>query len=348
MAAAAPPKAEKRASSRDTATLTAYFWEAYNEIVQPSRINAYLIDKWLPELGPVGFALVQAFRRRCYHNPKTGETRNEIEVDIAVIAKAIGVSGTTVHRELHRNEALKHFVKVQPQYEVQSPGKAPKRYMPAFLIAMDDPIHASDMERYDALRAQKEAERAKADDERVKVSQGSKFRTKGAAAPAAAEIAPTAPKLQNEIKGDAKLQNAPPKLHIAPPKLQFETDAPYISSSPSSLLNSLHSEDAVPDPPINSPKGEKKESGEWFNPLIATWNVALGLLAETINAPTMNTHLKLLRLVSISDAGEVVLSARSQFTQEWVKQRHLESVQAALGEAMGTACSSVQIVVETK
>ena len=285
--AAAPPAAPKKAvPSRDTATLTAYYWEAYNEIVQPSRINVYLIDKWLPDLGPVGFALVQALRRRCYHNPKTGETRSEILVDMNTLGTAIGVSDSTVQRELKRNEALKQFVKVAPQYETQGSGKAPKRFMPAFEIAMDDPIHPSDMERYDALRAQKEAERVRSEEDRARAVQGSKYRVRGPSSAGASTATGgvqnppkihyefkaesgqneaqnglenvSDPKIQNEFKGDAKIQIDAPKTQNDAPKTQNEVDAPYISSSLFSLPDSLHAADGA-SPAINSdPKGRKR------------------------------------------------------------------------------------------
>ena len=156
-------------------------------------------------------------------------------------------------------------------------------------------------------------------------------------------------KIQNEFKGDAKIQ-------IDAPKIQNEVDAPYISSSLFSLPDSLHAADGA-SPAINSdPKGEGDaasgdgEIGEAFDPLMAIWNVAIGVLANTpgIKLPTLETHLKLLRVVSISPTGEVVLGAPNQFTREWVKDRYLSEVKAALIEATGVACVSVQIVVATK
>ena len=67
-----------------------------------------------------------------------------------------------------------------------------------------------------------------------------------------------------------------------------------------------------------------------------------------IKLPTLETHLKLLRLVSVSPTGEVVLGAPNQFTREWVKDRYLGEVKAALAEAMGQPCLSVQIVMASK
>ena len=161
----APPEArttapKPTATERSSATFEAYYWEAYNEIVQPHKIDLYLIDCWLPHLGPLGFALVKALRRRCYYNPKQGVVRNEVEIDIAELAASVGVNKATIYRELERNESLQQFVRLQHQYASTTPGRAPKRVLPQFLVCMDDPIHPSDLDRYEALRARKEIERA--------------------------------------------------------------------------------------------------------------------------------------------------------------------------------------------
>ncbi|MBC8134524.1 MAG: hypothetical protein H8F28_01385 [Fibrella sp.] len=150
----APPT---RSQSRATATFVPYFWEAYNEIVEPRRFDHYLVRRWLPELGPLGFSIVKTLRDRCYHNPLQGVLRDECEVDMNELAAALGVSRATLFREFERNQSLAHFVQKQAQYQMR--GGKPHQTANAYRVSMDEPVHPNDYERYDALRAQKEMER---------------------------------------------------------------------------------------------------------------------------------------------------------------------------------------------
>src|SRR5690349_2140546 len=107
-----------RTAARATATFVPYYWEAYNEIVEPRRYDHYLVRRWLPALGPLGFALVKALRDRCYHNPTTGVLRDSCEIDMDELAGAVGVSRRTLFRELADNEALAQFVRRIEQWQM--------------------------------------------------------------------------------------------------------------------------------------------------------------------------------------------------------------------------------------
>lgn len=147
----------QRPVSRDTATFTPYFWEAYNEIVNPRRFNHYLLTKWLPELGAVGLAIVLVLRDRCYHNPEKGILRDTCEMTMAELSQSVGCSRAFLFKQFAENEALQLFVRRIKQRQMVDgiPRQAENRYQ----VSMDDPIHPDDMERYDLLRAEKEAGR---------------------------------------------------------------------------------------------------------------------------------------------------------------------------------------------
>ncbi len=342
-------------TERSSATFEAYYWEAYNEIVQPHKIDLYLIDCWLPHLGPLGFALVKALRRRCYYNPRQGVVRNEVEVDIAELAASVGVNKATIYRELERNESLQQFVRLQHQYASTTPGRAPKRVLPQFLVCMDDPIHPNDLDRYENLRARKELERAGAG----AAGTGNKWRMKPASGDAsgsredtsqsAAELPKSqiatkakSPKSQFATNSESKSQFATPQSQIATPQSQNATDTPYSLSLPSEIFTKDLFTSSTEISPINPPRGkeEGKDSALTFDPFQAVWNVSLSLLASLVNAPTLNAHIKPMRVLSVSEGdgpGEVVLQSPSAFSRTWVETRCRAEIEAALTEALGRA-----------
>ncbi len=73
-----PPAAKSlaRGLPRSVATFEFYYSEPYNAVTQPHRFDWYLITRWLPELGPDGFAIVKVLRSLCYWNPKDGSLRD--------------------------------------------------------------------------------------------------------------------------------------------------------------------------------------------------------------------------------------------------------------------------------
>jgi chromosomal replication initiation ATPase DnaA len=68
--------------------------------------------------------------------------------------------------------------------------------------------------------------------------------------------------------------------------------------------------------------------------LAVAWQEALLLLAEQVNKPTFEAHLKTLRPVSLSDSGEVHLQVQSDFTRSWIEKRYLQDVEQALSAAL--------------
>jgi hypothetical protein len=152
-----PASSGKGSRGRSTATFEAYYWEAYNQIVEPRRWDHYLLRRWLPTLGPLGFTLVKVLRDRCYFNPDTGVLRDTCEIAMDELAHLVGVSRATLFREMGRNVALGCFVRRVEQYQMVN-GR-PQQTKNLYQVCMDDPVHPEDRERYEALRLQKEAER---------------------------------------------------------------------------------------------------------------------------------------------------------------------------------------------
>ncbi len=355
--AKSPPIVERGEKlSRQTATFEPYYWEAYNEIVKPSRFDWYLVTRWLPDLGALGFSIVKALRMRCYHNPKTGITRNQLEIDMKELAASVGVSMATLYRELERNEPLQQFVQVQHQYVPTDSGKAPKRFKPEFTICMDDPIHSSDRQHYEQLRADKEAQRIAA--EQGTLSPPSRFRVK---AEPGREKRAVEPYSQNENKGvlpysqnenyggtNSHFENGRggTNSQFEKPDSQIENDAPYISPIPFGDLftkENSYTPLATPlshkcDPPEGEESGpegaEPSPESEDYDPLVVLWRVALSLLENRVSLPTLQAHLKTLRLGTV-EAGEAIMIAPSAFTREWIDKRHRADIEQALSEAAG-------------
>ena len=140
------PTPRKPIQSRRTVTLQPYYWAAYNEIVKPNRIGWYLATRWLPTLKPLGCAIVGALRARYYYNSRTGELRNEIQIDMEELVSNIGVSRATLWREFKDNESLAQFVRRQDRYVVKN--KGPQREESVYSVCMDDPIHPDDANRH--------------------------------------------------------------------------------------------------------------------------------------------------------------------------------------------------------
>ena len=293
--------AAAKQQARTTATFEPYFWEAYNQIVQPLRFRWYLDTKWMPTLKPLGYAIVCQLRSRCYFNPKTGECRNQTEVDMDELAASIGVHRTTLWREFRENNALACFVTKQEQY-IQVSTTRTQRASNYYFVAMDDPIHPDDMAEYERLKAEREGRRT--------------------SSPPAKVIH----RLQNATNGATHgLQNATDDVQNA-------THNPY-----SSLLSSIpiHTSDTAafaPKPNGCPPEGE----GETVAPLACAWHEALRVLAGLVNKPTFEAHIRTLRPVErVGDT--VTLFCPSAFTREWILKRHETHLVEALSAALGTA-----------
>jgi hypothetical protein len=360
--AAAPPQNSPQNASEtevapESAVFTVYYGEAYTEIVRPERWDWYLVTRWLPNLGALGFAIVKALRSKGYYNPKKGICRNQFEMDMAELARMTGVNKATIYREFDRNKVLEHFVSVQNQYIATGDGRAPKRCLPSFAIRMDEPIHPGDMAEYERLVREKEAEKA-----RATAGQGapkSKYRTKpdgssGTGNPPKSQSAtkgnngseqPETPKSQSATKGGSKSQSANPESQIANPQSQPATDTPIYDSVPSGgFTYGSYIPTENPDPPINSPEGEEESPDDVSqavsaslqdSELSAAWAEVLLSAREHINKPSMETHIRPLQVLSLDRAtGIVEILTNSSFMWEWVGKRYSAILETALSEAL--------------
>lgn len=137
-----------------------FYHEAKNEITRPNHFvgcSRYLVEKWLPRLGPLGFSLVLHLRSLGYYNPTTGERRDSIQLNQAELCAVLGVSLDTLQREMKRNTSLGAFVRVQKSYQRQQAGHL-QREDSIYYIAMDDPLIPEDTPLLEAILARKEAE----------------------------------------------------------------------------------------------------------------------------------------------------------------------------------------------
>ena len=312
---------------RETATFEPYFWEAYNQIARPDRFDWYLINRWLPDLGPEGFAVLKALRNQCYFNPREGTLRDSCQITVDELAEMTGMKRTSLYRVLEQNEALAQFV--QKQAEALHVEGRTRRLPPRWRVSMDNPIHPKDREDYELLRAGKEIDRATVEEEKRK-SQIEIYEKR---------------KSQLGTSDERKSQNEGRKSQNSERKSQSG-----ILIEGSSLLSEGSTKDSLPPspeiPPINPPGGSNAGDTETFDPLQATWNVALSFLAEIVNAPTLNAHLKPMRLASVTDtehdsvvSAEAVLIAPTAFAKTWIEGHNRDAVEAALTEALGRPVS---------
>ena len=326
---AAPSPRERE---RETATFVPYYWEAYNEIVEPRRFDHYLITRWLTDLKPLGFSLVKVLRDRCYHNPVKGILRDSCEVDMDELAKIVRVSRTTLFKEFRENTALQQFVRRIPRHHIVD-GKW-HQATNVFQVCMDDPIHPDDMAAYDDLRAQKEMERDQPLPTRLVVGADGKpyeyksrtLREKGASPKSADSVlleASTFPK-----SADSVLMSTPNALTMSADSAHHIDNLP-----PGVLTKESLTPPAAAFPPINPPQGDPEPVSE----IAGAWEAAQPALQASVNAPTYHTHLKQLQTLYL-ETGEpetVVLLAKSAFSREWLERRHMELLTIALSDALG-------------
>jgi hypothetical protein len=368
------PYSPPATSPRETATFEPYYWEAYNEIVEPRRFDHYLIRKWLPELGALGFAIVKTLRDRCYHNPQTGVLRDSCEVDMDELATAVGVGRTTLFREFGRNESLGRFVRKVVQYQMV--GGRPQQTKNLYQVCMDDPIHPDDLGRYDDLRARKETERdAPLPAKRIK---------REANAPSATPLAYESQNGTHSVPEDAssspygyqngihsncyEFQNGTPNTPFqnGTPNTPFQNETAIRKNLPSGeSLTKENSHTPSPTPAEAAPArqtpshkcvppmGEgnrlfedgsgtdRSEEMPDADPLTVAWEEALADLAERMSVPTYQAHIRTLRPVGMERSSDaegtviVTLLCRSPFTREWIDKRHRADLETALSATVG-------------
>ena len=336
---------------RVTATFQPYYWEAYNEIVEPRRFDHYLVRRWLPDLGQTGFTIVKILRDRCYHDPRTGVLRNTCEMSMDELATAVGVSRAFLFKVFKENTSLAHFVRRIEQYQLVD-GK-PRRDRNVYQVSMDDPVHPADLERYDELRAIKEVERQQQPIRRLWKGGG-----EGTSYESTTKTHSTEPAPYESTTKTADTKYPPSTTKTAETSsLESTTQTAYVNSpSGGSLPSDSLTPSAGEAPPINSPQGEdghgsavegegshseavtaEDVAGELRDSLLcAAWTEALKALAAVVDRPTFEAHLKPLRPLALDEeTGQVELLCASRFAREWLDKRYREAIEEALGTALG-------------
>ena len=130
--------------------ISPYYIDARNAITQPDKmvfLSQYFRRSWMPALGPLGTAIVIYLRGACYHNRKSGETRDTVQIAQREIAAGCGCSVPTIKRELERNEALRRFVRISPEWERDGASGRVRQLENHYKVAMDDPLTEADEAR---------------------------------------------------------------------------------------------------------------------------------------------------------------------------------------------------------
>jgi AcrR family transcriptional regulator len=153
----APAQQQPQQRQREPATFEAYDPEAYGAVVHPNRFDWYLVTRWLPDLGNDGFIVVKVLRNELYYNPAKRALRDECEMSMEELARRCNLSRRTLFRLFEGCEALGRFVRRQTQFSLKG-DTGPHRDVNSFRVAMTDPIHPSDEERYRMLLEQRGAE----------------------------------------------------------------------------------------------------------------------------------------------------------------------------------------------
>ena len=134
--------------------ISPYYIDARNTITQPDKmvfISQYFRRSWMPILGPLGTAIVIYLRGACYHNRKSGETRDTVQISQREIAAGCGCSVPTLKRELERNLALGQFVQISPEWERDGKNGRVRQLENHYKVAMDDPLTETDEARLKEL-----------------------------------------------------------------------------------------------------------------------------------------------------------------------------------------------------
>ena len=141
--------------------ISPYYIDARNAITQPDKmvfLSQYFRRSWMPALGPLGTAIVIYLRGACYHNRKSGETRDTVQIAQREIAAGCGCSVPTIKRELERNEALRRFVRISPEWERDGASGRVRQLENHYKVAMDDPLTEADETRLQEMVRERSAQ----------------------------------------------------------------------------------------------------------------------------------------------------------------------------------------------
>ena len=140
--------AEKLAAALDPKRieLLPFYHDLRSKIIKPKSVvveSKYFFRNWKPLLGPVLTLLIMELRDHCYYNPQTGEKRNFCWPSLEELANSLGVSESTIKREL-KNPLAKNFIKIEPRYRYDPKLNKKVRTSNVYRIAMDDPLIPKD------------------------------------------------------------------------------------------------------------------------------------------------------------------------------------------------------------
>ena len=267
------PYPDAKPSTPNNITVVQEYHAAYNAVIQPDKYVAcsrYFIRRWMPELGGTGVQIVLALRSLGFHNPTTGETRNEIEINLLTLAEMIKVHPATIKREFLRNKALALFVAKDSNYRRDPVTGQVLRAANIYRVMMDDPLHDADLPKLqEILDAQEKVSHRK-----VQNAPNTKpdISRKAQNAIYSVQSAPNpAQTVQDSVQSaPCRAQNAPtlkdysysPKIN----KITEEHTAVAVSDFSLSLLSQIAEQkepEAEQEKPVPIPVPEKKMPVEW-------------------------------------------------------------------------------------
>lgn len=135
------------------------YHQGANALIKPNKVEVhtqYFRHKWRPKLGPLLSELVRELRQRCYYGQgEDRQRRDTVEATLPDLAKALGVSRSTILRALKRdddgkfeNEFLHYFIReteIIREYDPQK-GKMINKAT-RFTVFLDEPLTPEDEQK---------------------------------------------------------------------------------------------------------------------------------------------------------------------------------------------------------
>lgn len=135
-------------SSPRKAMLTRAYGSARAAVIQPERgmfITLYFFNNWLPLLGHSAATVILAARSMCYWNPLKGVLRNQVETDMAELARRASVSVRTVKDVLANELVQQYFLRYKVRRTMTPNGVRTAGIW--MTVRMDDPLTPDDQQR---------------------------------------------------------------------------------------------------------------------------------------------------------------------------------------------------------
>ncbi len=135
--------------------LEGFYHHERNEIVQPERYvtsTKYFWEKWVPDIGTNLTVMIMQLRRRAYYNKKTGEKRDCSTLSLETLSKDTGLSKATIKREFNK-KISEIFIRRLKNYKYNENLGKKIRTVNTYQVALDDPIHPSDLEQLNLEKA---------------------------------------------------------------------------------------------------------------------------------------------------------------------------------------------------